>query len=272
MNTVEPALPEQPRSSSKASRVRTFISHPLFHLSGWIIGLVSLILAFYFYFAGKEEPLLSYSVNPVRTPIVQAGQTTALRVTYGEQILTNNVTAVQVAIWNAGRRPIKYEDVLEPISLSISNTQILEATIRKPGRTVTGVALGTNGLERGTVGVNWRILERNDGAVIQLIFAGRPLTKVSLDGTIVGQQRSIEVDLNRTSRKSEIRYYAYLGLAYCAIMGVTLLVNVRMRIRQKLQVNLKSAKGPFLYVFLPTAVISILIILFVKVPGPPFGF
>jgi len=94
---------KNPSQSGFLNKLGTFLSLPLV---GSILGIVGVVLAFYFYFAGIHEPRLTYYVHPVRTPLVQVGKVTGLKVLFNGTSLEGNVTAAQIAIWNSGSAPI----------------------------------------------------------------------------------------------------------------------------------------------------------------------
>jgi hypothetical protein len=62
-----------------------------------------------------------------------------------------------------------------------------EASIRKKSRDVVSVQLDQSRLNQGILGLSWNILEKNDGAVIQLVYAGPPSIHLIASGVIEGQ-------------------------------------------------------------------------------------
>jgi hypothetical protein len=140
-----------------------------------------------------ENRELTFLVNPVRTTVVKAGQASRLKVSLEARELTNDITALQVAFWNAGKRPIRRGEILEPIVLSTgSGHPILEGTLRKSSRQVTQIALGAARVTNGDLGVSWDILESADGGVLQLIYEGDTSVPLQIRGIVEGQ-RSIRV-------------------------------------------------------------------------------
>jgi hypothetical protein len=105
-----------------------------------------------------------------------------LHVLYKGQSVSTDVTALQVEIWNAGKESVRSEHILSPIALQTSpKVPILEVRLRHTSRPVCGISLDESQLASGKVGVAWKILEHNDGAVVQLIVAGPS------NVTVVGQ-------------------------------------------------------------------------------------
>ena len=117
-----------------------------------------------------------------------------MRVLHGDQDIKGDVTAAQVAIWNDGTESIRPENVLSPVCILLHpSVTILEAKIRKVSRGVIGAAVNVSRLTDGVVPVTWKILEHNDGAVIQLIFAGSTETDIAVDGIVEGQPTVLHV-------------------------------------------------------------------------------
>jgi hypothetical protein len=88
------------------SRVERFNRHPLAQIAAWIFGFLGVGLAVYFFIASQASPELTYYVHPIRTAVVTAGETSSLTVTHAGRVLTGNVTAANIAIWNAGKRGV----------------------------------------------------------------------------------------------------------------------------------------------------------------------
>jgi hypothetical protein len=175
-------------TSKNLRKIKKFISHSI---TGFFIGIIGIILAIYFYFSGIKEPKILFLVHPVRTPIVQVGRLSDLSVSFRGKPVNGDLTAVQFAIWNSGRAPVRHEDILKPIVLVASNCPIYEVTIRNVSRDVVGFQLLTNDLALGRLGFDWKILEHNDGASIQVLYGGNPKFVFYEDGGVVVGQNNI---------------------------------------------------------------------------------
>jgi hypothetical protein len=117
-----------------------------------------------------------------------------VNVIYGGHEILSDITAAQIALWNAGKRPIRAEDVLTPITIRTDNSiPILEASVRKTSRDLINLAVDQSDISAGSLRITWKILEQNDGGIIQIIYAGPAETRISADGAIVGQPNVHEV-------------------------------------------------------------------------------
>jgi hypothetical protein len=189
-------MPDESQETGPKSEMSTvlwgvlswFAANPLVGFVSFVVGIVSLAATFYFGVESLHKRDLRLYVSPVRTLIARSGRTSDLRVLYKGQLVSTDVTALQVGLWNEGNESIKPEHVLEPIILqTVPQVPILEAKLHYVSRNITNVSLDTTHLADGTVGINWRILEHNDGAVIQLIIAGPFEEGIIAKGSLEGQ-------------------------------------------------------------------------------------
>jgi len=173
----------------KKSILTFFAKNPWVGLVNTVITVISLPLGFILFFAAKEDPDFAFYENPISTTVVRSVEAGRLTASYDGIPVTTDVTATQIAIWNAGKRPIRRSDILQPIVLRTSDeTPILEAKVLKSSRELVGLKLDTESQRQGKVVVDFDILERNDGAVIQIVFAGGQEIRTSLTGALVGQK------------------------------------------------------------------------------------
>jgi hypothetical protein len=160
-----------------------------------IAGLSFGVFGFWAYFASIKEPEITYTLNPIRTTLVQAGAPAGLSVQFNGERLTEAVTSVTIGIWNAGRASVKAANVLEALQLKLpTNNRILSAKLLKQSRTVIGFQITNIGdpgaLEtrpQTALQLRFNILEHNDSAVVQIIYEGNPDADVTISGIIEGQ-------------------------------------------------------------------------------------
>ena len=182
-------------------------------------------------------------------------------------------------------RTIKGEEILSPIVISTeAGQQILEARIRKTSRPLINLTIDTARIDQGKVLVAWRILEKGDGAVIQLIYAGDQEVALRVSGSVVGQSNPIELAYSGKLRSPEEQYSRsaridrILGIV---ALGASLILFVPWLVLLVLRRRLRSAEASFLPMLtvrmaLVAGCVSVgtgLWMLFrSRQPGPPFGF
>jgi hypothetical protein len=215
----------------------SFTSHPAFQLVSLLIGILGVALAFFFYFQGKRERKPLYVLQPTRNIIVNRALAVGKRLTVlydGQSLEAQNVTAMQCTLWNAGSEPIKASDILVPIRLSLpENTEILDISVIRQSRpsVVNFTAIpekGPKGERTNAAVLSFSILEKGDGATLQLVYIGPPEAAATIDGTVVGAQVTAvgrPLDLgepagndtgshSRTNRALKLVMLAYLFLPF----------------------------------------------------------
>jgi hypothetical protein len=175
-----------------------FFSNPWVGIAGSIASIVGIPLAVYLTLSSSHAPRLAYQLHPIRTPIVTAGQSSDLHVTHKATEISGSVSALQIAVWNAGDQPVRPEDVLSPIEVVLGGScRILEASIRKRSRDEAQLRLDPGKFEQGVVGISWHVLEDGDGCAIQIVYNGDTTVPASVRGAIVGQRRVEELKVRR---------------------------------------------------------------------------
>jgi len=263
------------RAAQRTSLSR-FFSHPAVGISGAIASLIGLPLAVYFYFAGRSTPRITAYVHPVRATVVKVGQASALTILFrGQPITGGDITAAQLAIWNAGSDPVRQSDILQPVIVR-APAPILEATIRKKSRDVIEVQLDRSQLANGRVGIAWNILEHGDGVIIQLIYAGSANAPLNVSGVIVGQGNVISMAYGGQVRSASEQFALEQkgnrigGIAMIVIGIVFGAFWIRIMWKDRADID----KWEYLMLLQGLAFVAVGIWMWYRSapPGPPFGF
>lgn len=186
----------------------------------WVVsiltGLATGLLVWWFTYDRPRQ--LTVYVDPTAAAVVQRGETSNLIVTHRGTEVTTDVTAIQVSLWNAGDVAIRGQHVLSPIKLRLSGgTPILEATVRKSSREVVGLNLDTSEAKDGVVKVSWSILEKEDGGVIQVVYAGGEAAILQCEGVIEGQKK-VEVSNGAAVKKATASQRKWTERALTSLM------------------------------------------------------
>jgi hypothetical protein len=271
---------DTPEAAASGSRVLAFFrNNPWIGVAGSIASILSIVLALYLYLRSATHPELVYYVNPARTIVVKQGSVSRLSVSFDGRPLSTDVTACQVAIWNRGRQAIRRDAILRPLTIRTRpGAAILEATIRKKSRQVISVELDQARLAEGEVSVSWNILEHDDGAVIQLVYAGGPELYIGASGVVEGQPAIRELAYPMLSQsppgRTASRKGLLLVLGYALIAGAFALLAYTLVKREEPHrkwwanipdVVLITLLGSMLVAFVYFSVWAV-------PPDPPFGF
>ena len=269
------------------NRVIRFLCNPLVGGLGTIIAIISLGAALYFYLEQRQSRGLIYYVHPVKAAVVARGaQVSKLTAYYGEKRVITDITVAQVAIWNQGKLPIKDADILQPIVLfTADKTPILEATTRKVSREVSKLRLNADEAPNGRVTISWKILEQNDGGVIQLIYAGNPNVDIRLDGVIEGQKEIARVVYSERimSPDQQLKEWeAIESISYVMVLvgagALSFLFIISFVSSSKKRTFFPGANPATMLYFMWISAVAVMItgiIMFLtqRAPtGPPFGF
>ncbi len=156
---------------------------------GPLIGLIGVSLALYFHAQSVQDRKPLYYLGQRATIVDSAVATPSqLEVLYrGHPVGNTNVVEVVLYFWNGGKLPIRTEDVLEPVTIQLASGEILESRVLHMSRSVTKFEIHpVSESSKNVLTMSFGILERNDGAAIQLIYAGKSDTAITVNGTIVG--------------------------------------------------------------------------------------
>jgi hypothetical protein len=268
-----------PEITSRASNpMMRFFSKPVVGVLGSIASIVGLLIAVFFYTERRQARELTYYVHPAKAIVARAGQTSRLSMTMDNKPLASDITAAQVAFWNAGDLSIKADNILRPLRISIG-APIIEAIVRKKSREVVDIGLDNSGFKRGELAISWNILEKNDGAIIQIIYAEKPDTPIFASATIEGQDVISRLDFIRTIRSPAEQYewlcrvqkipgYVYLVIAVIMMLMAAVFLFILRRRRLKMPIV------AFTLIVSPALLLAVAIFELIRSmrPGPPFGF
>ena len=174
-------------------RVRTSFNRMPWGLLGWV---VSIALTIYFFYAGQEKPLLTYTVSPVHAPIVRSESFGDLKVFYKGAVVSGDISLASVQFENLGAGPILGTldtDILSPIYIQLEgNAQILEASIQKMTRPIIEASVDQSKAASGRLRLGWKILEQNDIFVVQITYVGSINTGIQVTGEVKGQKEGLQ--------------------------------------------------------------------------------
>ena len=265
------------------SFVKRIFSNPYMNLLSIVIGLIGIILAVYFYSQSKESRDLVYSINPSKALVVDSKKASNIQVLFNNKIISSDIVAVQVAVWNHGKKSIKKGDSLQAIKITTNDSlKILETSIREISRKVTNFSIAKDSLDNRSILLDWDILENNDGAIIQILFSGKLDSRFFINGAFEGQSKINEV----AGYDSEHRQLSYVSFLF-GIVFLSAVLFLRYKdkkfeesLKDKFQEAFPNKKYPeyhgkgdaFLkYIQLSAPILFIIygIYLFLSSPPPP---
>ena len=197
------------------SPVMRFFSNPVIAIVGSIASVIGLGLSAFLYTTGVTSRDLIYHVDPIKTAVARANQSSRISIQVDGEPIARNVTAAQIAIWNDGKEPIREENLLGSGQLFVETGRehpIIDARVLEESRDeVIKLALDSSEIGIGRLGVKWAILEQHDAALLQLIYFGDDKTPVTISAAV--------------QKPSQVRAYAGRGWVNSVINVVSTMIT-----------------------------------------------
>lgn len=107
----------------------------------------------------------------------------------------NNVYLLEASFWNKGKESIKAEDVLDPISIELSDDiEIIDAFVaRSTRKNITKPELKYDKENKKLV-LSFRVLEKEDSIGIQVLYSAKRPAEFNIDGAILGVRSILTKD------------------------------------------------------------------------------
>lgn len=202
---------------------------------GGIASIVAIPLALLLWKALPRHRELTYAIQPIRTTLAQSIENIHILVSFQGKDITNDLNVAQVMLFNAGREPIESSDIVQDISLVVSNASILAVSYSVPPKAGTDIMLHTNAFTDRIV-MHWKILEKGDKPVFQVLYAGKRDAPITLEGRIKGQE-SIPLSSWEYAtigvRKKIVKTIAVLCIFPCFMLWIGVLEGPLAKIANK---------------------------------------
>ena len=217
-----------------ADSSKYWYNHPSVNAVSLLVGLVGVLLAIIFYYKSKAEREPYFSFDPQRTVLVNRALAVGdkLTVAYENNPIVGNISVVQCYFWNDGSKPIHSQDVLEPLKVVLDpGAKILETSVLRQSRPKivdlhVSPDLALDGKRTNTASVSFLILEKQDGATMQIVYTGDPGVSVKFTGTIEGAEirevRNVGATLTDSSGHPVSRQKMFPKIAVIMVVSVLL--------------------------------------------------
>lgn len=162
--------------------------NPWLALIGFIIGILGLVFGFYFYMKSNKTKLPCYSGRSYNVVEGLGSVLEPLKILYSGQEI-KNLTITKIAFWNAGKDTIDYIKDIAPanplIIRVVEGCKILDAKILKQNNPVNRFSINISN-DFCSALVKFDYIDKDEGAVIQVIHTGKSNADLDLFGTIKG--------------------------------------------------------------------------------------
>ena len=185
-------------------------------IAGWTVGVAATFTTWWF---SIREPNLTFTVNPTRTVVVRHRETTRLSVLVDGHPSQSDVSAAQVVFWNRGNEPLRPNMNLEAMTIRTEPpVPIVEVRVKNISRSVTGIRIDKSKAEAGCIAIDWRLLEKGDGAALQIVYAGDSNVSIVPSGIFEGQPKVNTIEFPSKDVGNDFILPAMVGL-FGAVLG-----------------------------------------------------
>jgi hypothetical protein len=150
---------------------------------------ITIVYGYYFLYVGYKLREPTFFVDPIRTTILDktnAADAPLHLLTSKGDTITSDVVSVYFYFFNQGEETIKSENVYAPVNIWLDTaSRILDFKMIKKAREVSGIQVSVDSTSR-FLNVGFRALEKDDGFVGQVIFAGNKDSQLYIEGGIEG--------------------------------------------------------------------------------------
>ena len=189
--------------------------------AGFVIGVISSIISWFIYVKSKEtkEPKCVYRTYREIHKLSQHHDT-EIKVFYKSDEV-DRVYTTYVWFWNKGRKPVRNSDIPseEGLVLKIIDEnlvlRILDFKLLKTSRKEINFSI--KHMDSNSLSISFDFLDHNDGAVIEIQHTGSTVSKVEIEGVILGvtdgvKSSNLGSDESRQSRSRQLIMRRFLNL------------------------------------------------------------
>ena len=197
------------RMNSSSEFLGRITQDPWFEVLLFIVAVAAIVLSIAFYFKSKRQREPTYSTRSYNVAQnISPARFESLILSYGETRI-ENFTVTKVLFWNSGRETIRVEDIAarEPLEIiTEGEALILDANViqRKPSTNGFEVRLSEN---QSSVELSFEYLDKDEGAVIQIVHTGTSGEDISMRGRIAGGGTPVFKEFTEESVPSIFRFF-----------------------------------------------------------------
>lgn len=165
------------------------VNNPLlfFLLIAFPSGLVGAVFVTrYYYRKGIKEKIPRYALKTSNLVADLSSKIPNLNISYGTSPI-RNLTVAKIAFWNEGNATITKEDMAIPFKVTAKpNIAILSAGFIGDRTKENDFGLPVQSGIKGTVQLDFKYLDQNDGALFKVIYEGKSQDDLTIEGKVIG--------------------------------------------------------------------------------------
>lgn len=163
------------------------VQHPLFGVISLVVGVLSLLLGYVFFRLSRRIKQPYWTINSNNLISGFSGKVHNLEIKYSDRKI-ENLTISQIVFWNAGSQTIHRTDIAaaDPLKIVAANgIQLLDAKLLKANSEPSRFLVSKESSQTAAF-LHFDFLDKNQGAVIQVVHTGTSSKDLLLVGTIKG--------------------------------------------------------------------------------------
>ena len=178
---------------------QSFFKRNWSQLLSWPLFVIAFGFSIYVWIDSKKEKEPIFLVYPNRYIVYDSsiidlplGEYFPLKIfKENDEPISNDLIAVKCYFWNRGEIPVKRDNILSPLRISLDDpkSHILYAKMIKSSRKETGSSIDYESSFHQFVEIDFDILEEGDGIAIQILYEGSSAANIVFDGTIEGVKK-----------------------------------------------------------------------------------
>jgi hypothetical protein len=164
---------------------------PLVGLTGVVVGVLGLILTCIFYLKSRRMKRPCWAIRSNNLVSDFTARLPALDIRYANQKV-ENLTISKIIFWNAGSETIGRDDIAhgDPLEIvAIAPARLLDVKALKANSEPSRFAASLADESHSVAFLDFDFLDKNNGALIQVVHTGTSSKDVSLRGTIKGASK-----------------------------------------------------------------------------------
>jgi len=164
-----------------------WIKRNTWNLAGVALGIGGLVSGYWFYRASLQISSLSFVDHDPHAQVIDYRAMSASSVKLVRQDNTTveqNVYSARLYIWNSGNVSLRRPAVLQPLTIQLSEGEILDAKRSKISREITKAAI-TSANPKWLL-IDFDILEPNDGFSVNVLYAAPQPGAFTMTGIVEG--------------------------------------------------------------------------------------
>ncbi|MDX6271506.1 MAG: hypothetical protein QOD28_2729 [Acidobacteriota bacterium] len=168
-------------------------TNPWLSVLSFIITLLSIILAVFFYLKSKRSKLPCYSTRNINIIRDLVSRIESLEMLYDSHRI-ENLTVTKFAFWNGGSETIGSQDVAssDPVSFQVvEGCEILKAQKLYEKNSANKFALISTSNNSQHL-IEFEYIDKDEGAVFQFLHTGKSNQDIIVSGTIKGAGKLVE--------------------------------------------------------------------------------